>query len=231
MSKCKIKVLPNGPYLIDEAVPIKEKTIVEKPHINEWNEVGELPAKKNTALCRCGRSKNAPFCDGGHLKEDFNGQETAQIEPYLKRCATHKGSEVGLIDDGRCSLARFCHIDGRDVWDWIEQPGDDGNNTQRIIEGASACPTGRLTAIDKEGNLIEPLLEEEIIVIKEPLHNNRYIGIYVKGGIQLESATGTLYETRNRYTLCCCGQSRNKPFCDAAHESDSEDVQKEEADC
>ena len=41
--------------------------------------------------------------------------------------------------------------------------------------------------------------------------------IWVKGGIPIESADGTEYETRNRVTLCRCGQSKNKPFCDGAH--------------
>ena len=30
---------------------------------------------------------------------------------------------------------------------------------------------------------------------------------------------GSTYELRNRYALCRCGASRNKPFCDAMHVS------------
>ena len=41
--------------------------------------------------------------------------------------------------------------------------------------------------------------------------------IWVKGGIDLESADGTKYERRNRMTLCRCGKSNNKPFCDGSH--------------
>jgi len=41
--------------------------------------------------------------------------------------------------------------------------------------------------------------------------------IWLKGGIQLESADGTFYEKRNRMTLCRCGKSKNKPFCDGSH--------------
>ena len=39
--------------------------------------------------------------------------------------------------------------------------------------------------------------------------------IWVKGGIEIESADGYKYETRNRVTLCRCGKSNNKPFCAA----------------
>jgi iron-binding CDGSH zinc finger protein len=39
----------------------------------------------------------------------------------------------------------------------------------------------------------------------------------VRGGIQVISADGHDYEIRERQTLCRCGQSRNKPFCDGSH--------------
>ena len=41
--------------------------------------------------------------------------------------------------------------------------------------------------------------------------------ISVRGGIVIESADGREYEVRNRVTLCRCGQSSNKPFCDGSH--------------
>ncbi|WP_243670921.1 CDGSH iron-sulfur domain-containing protein [Methanoculleus chikugoensis] len=33
----------------------------------------------------------------------------------------------------------------------------------------------------------------------------------------VESADGRTYTIRNRVTLCGCGRSRNKPFCDGIH--------------
>lgn len=45
--------------------------------------------------------------------------------------------------------------------------------------------------------------------------------IYVKGNIKIVSSTGLPYEQRNRVTLCRCGESRNKPFCDTMHVSTS----------
>jgi CDGSH-type Zn-finger protein len=39
----------------------------------------------------------------------------------------------------------------------------------------------------------------------------------VKGGVQIKSSDGFVYEPRNRVTLCRCGQSGNKPFCDGTH--------------
>jgi CDGSH-type Zn-finger protein len=39
----------------------------------------------------------------------------------------------------------------------------------------------------------------------------------VRGGIAITSADGYTYEVRNRVTLCRCGHSKNKPFCDGTH--------------
>jgi CDGSH-type Zn-finger protein len=41
--------------------------------------------------------------------------------------------------------------------------------------------------------------------------------IWAKGGITVEAADGFQYEVRNRVTLCRCGASKNKPFCDGTH--------------
>ena len=41
--------------------------------------------------------------------------------------------------------------------------------------------------------------------------------IYVRGGIPVVSADGKTYEIRNRVTLCRCGRSDNKPFCNGSH--------------
>jgi CDGSH-type Zn-finger protein len=39
----------------------------------------------------------------------------------------------------------------------------------------------------------------------------------VRGGIEVHSADGRVYELRNRVALCRCGASGNKPFCDGSH--------------
>jgi CDGSH-type Zn-finger protein len=41
--------------------------------------------------------------------------------------------------------------------------------------------------------------------------------IWVRGEIPIQSADGKIYEVRNRVTLCRCGKSLNKPFCDSSH--------------
>ncbi|MDI6880757.1 MAG: CDGSH iron-sulfur domain-containing protein [Desulfitobacteriaceae bacterium] len=84
-------------------------------------------------------------------------------------------------------------------------------------DGAWDCPAGRLIPWDKKtGQSIEPKLEPSLGIIEDP--PEKVSGpIWVKGGISLESSDGSQYEVRNQVTLCRCGKSRNKLFCDATH--------------
>ncbi len=60
LSETSITILPNGPY----AVAGNPELIVE--------EMGQRTSNKNYALCRCGGSKNKPFCDGTHWSNGFD---------------------------------------------------------------------------------------------------------------------------------------------------------------
>ena len=68
-SKPMIVPLPNGPlYLIND----REKKIIE----NLENSKGEkLSNIQGIALCRCGASKNKPFCDGTHNSINFKDEK------------------------------------------------------------------------------------------------------------------------------------------------------------
>ena len=81
------------------------------------------------------------------------------------------------------------------------------------------CPAGRLVAFDKAtGTTIEENLPVSIGLIEDPVEDCSG-PIWLRGGISLTSADGYQYEVRNRITICRCGASRNKPFCDGSHAS------------
>lgn len=56
-----IEVVENGPLMVYGNIVIKDK------------EGKETHKNKVTAFCRCGHSKNKPYCDGSHVKEEFKG--------------------------------------------------------------------------------------------------------------------------------------------------------------
>jgi len=214
-TKPGIKVLKNGPYRVTGNVPLREKIIIQKGKCNEFKEGREFPRSEVYLLCRCGKSKNKPFCDGTHSSTGFDGAETATMDKYVERAEYLEGPGVDMRDDNRCALARFCHREDGNAWDLLEKTGEERYREQ-VVKAASDCPAGRLTAIDKEGYAVEPVYEPSIDIIQDP-EKEVSAGIYVKGYIPLESADGYAYELRNRYALCRCGQSKNKPFCDISH--------------
>ena len=213
----KIKVSKNGPYLISGGIPILKQiiTLDSEGTPIEWRAGTEYPSQK-CALCRCGQSKNKPFCDGKHMKVGFDGTETASQESYLNQPEEINGPAIKLIDiQELCASARFCHRAGG-IWNLVPQSGDP--ETRRIVlEEAGDCPSGRLMVWGKKTKkIIEPEFEKSIGLIEDPA-----VGvsgpIWVRGGIPVESADGKTYKVRNRVTLCRCGKSSNKPFCDSSH--------------
>src|SRR4030066_359684 len=97
---------------------------------------------------------------------------------------------------------------------------------QTIIEEACDCPSGRLIFHDKKtGKPIEPNLEKSIVAVEDP--SEGVSGpLWVRGCIPVESADGKTYQVRNRITLCRCGKSQNKPFCDSSHYPEAETVER-----
>ena len=90
--------------------------------------------------------------------------------------------------------------------------------TRKLVEHeAGHCPSGRLIVWDRAtGEAIEPKFEPSIGLIEDTA--KQVMGpIWVRGGISVVSADGEAYEVRNRMTLCRCGRSSNKPFCDGSH--------------
>ena len=212
----KIAVTTDGPYLVTGEVPLHRETAVpnEEGDPLEWRQGEELQHGEDYALCRCGQSRNKPYCDGTHSQGGFDGTETCDRGKYREKCRTVAGPELELTDaEEYCAEARFCHPEGG-TWHLVRH-SEDRDRMELAIAQACNCPSGRLT-VWKDGEPIEPELEPSIGVMEDP---GAGVGgpLRVKGGIEIESADGTPYETRNRVTLCRCGQSKNKPLCDGSH--------------
>jgi CDGSH-type Zn-finger protein len=217
-TKPKIMVTKDGPYLVSGGPPI-DKQIIGIGKENEpdrWIQGKSVPAGETCALCRCGESKSKPFCDGTHGKIKFNGTETASKKTHDKQSKVMDGPTLKLEDaPALCAAARFCHRGGG-TWE-LTHHSDDPKARELAIEEACQCPSGRLVESDKKTRKVfEKEFTQSISLIEDP--QNKVSGpIGLKGGIPVESSNGTVYEVRNRQTLCRCGKSQNKPFCDGSH--------------
>ena len=214
----QIVVSKNGPYLISGGVPLTVSEICndEEGYCRNWREAKKFPVQEQYALCRCGHSKNKPFCDGTHAKVHFEGTETAGNESYLRHPKIIRGPELELADyEGLCVHARFCMRAGG-IWNLTAQ-SDIPDAKKTAIEEACNCPSGRLVIRDrKTGETVEPELEKSIVIIEYPARGE-HGPLWVRGGIPVVSSDGKIYTVRNRVTLCRCGKSGNKPFCDGSH--------------
>jgi Uncharacterized conserved protein len=214
----KVTIAKNGPYLVSGNLPLSKTISIvgSEGEPEEWQQGKQYPEQENYALCRCGKSQNKPYCDGTHVKTGFNGTETASKKPYKTQCEFISGPELELADaQSLCSSARFCHPSGG-TWSNVEN-SDNPSAKDIAIKTASNCPSGRLVVHDKKTKKpYEKNFEPQIELIEDPQAKVSG-GIWLKGGIELESADGSKYEPRNRMTLCRCGKSNNKPFCDGTH--------------
>ena len=215
----KIVVSKDGPYKVSGGVPLSMQIITpnKEGFSWDWKKAKDFETQSEYSLCRCGHSKNKPFCDSSHAKVKFDGTETATRRPYVRQAEVFEGPTLLLSDaEELCAFARFCDPGGK-IWSVIEQP--DSASRKLAIREANHCPAGRLVVHDrKTGKEIEDELPPSIGVVEDPA-----LGCsgpwWVRGGIRIESENGAPYETRNRVTLCRCGESVNKPFCNGSHAS------------
>ena len=217
MSGKQIRITAGGPYVVSGGVPLDEQVMVDRDDHREYEAGSTFEVGEEYALCRCGHSKNPPFCDGAHNDVSFCGSETASRAPYDRRARIYRGETLDLFDDGRCAFARFCHRRHGSAWSLTEE-SDIPLLREEAIRAASDCPTGRLVQHDKTDGYreIEPDFKPSISILQDP---GRGVSgpLYVKGRIPLIGTDGVPYETRNRYALCRCGVSKEMPFCDAMH--------------
>ena len=212
----KVKVLENGPYQVTGSIALNQLRFVPDRDraSTSYEIVRTFPVEETYHLCRCGRSKNKPFCDGTHL-EGFYGKETASHQTYEQMAEVIEGRHINLLDaESLCAVARFCDTNGT-TWNLVEE-SETADTNEIVIRQCNDCPSGRLTAVTKDGKAIEPELPQELSIL-EDIAAEAHGPIWVKGGITIEGADGRVYPVRNRVTLCRCGKSRNKPFCDARH--------------
>lgn len=199
--KPKIACLPNGPYyLLEDMEP--------KPVAHLRRQSGEPCATAHgVALCRCGGSSNKPFCDGTHARNGFNDRKMSDGAQDMRR--SYVGKRITVFDNrALCSHAGFCTDRLKTVFRQHEEPwiDADGAAVEEIVSAVERCPSGALSyAI--EGEARKEAEQAPMVTVTD---NGPYA---ITGGIELIGGGASA----EHYTLCRCGSSRNKPFCDGSH--------------
>jgi CDGSH-type Zn-finger protein len=200
----KIACLPNGPYyLLDDAEA--------KPVANLRREDGsEFRSVRGMALCRCGGSAKKPFCDGTHGRNGFSDRKLA--DPAADRRVAYAGKSITIFDNRSiCAHAGFCTDRLKSVFRMSAEPWvyADGASVEDIVATIEKCPCGALSYAKDGLEAGSPRREPLVTVMND--------GPYaVTGGVELLTRFGE-GASREHYTLCRCGGSKNKPFCDGTH--------------
>jgi CDGSH-type Zn-finger protein len=218
----KVTIGKDGPYRVSGGVPSapRDHRRRTRPAIPwpGWRISHPAPPARPISCAVAAPSKTKPFCDGSHAEIGFDGTETASRAPYLEQAGVLEGPALVLADaEALCAYGRFCDRAGK-VWNTVAEAR---TPTERaaFIEQVGQCPSGRLVALDREtGEAVEPELPPSIALVEDPQQNCAG-PLWVRGGIAIADTDGTAWEVRNRVTLCRCGASNNKPFCDGSHAS------------
>ncbi len=170
-----------------------------------------VETKEVIALCRCGGSANKPYCDGTHKRNGFTGAR--ELERSLHASKAYKGEKITVHDNRTiCAHAAHCVNDLKSVFQADARPwiNPDGASVEDVVALVRRCPSGALSyEIDgeKHGNFSQ---EEEIKISEGGPYT-------VLGGIHVQVSDDLTPPAPNHYTLCRCGASKNKPYCDGSH--------------
>ncbi len=198
--KPSIEPTKNGPYRVLNLKKLK-------------NSRGEtIEARDAMFICRCGGSNNKPFCDGTHARKGFTDEKKPDRVP--DKLESYEGKEITIHDNrGVCSHRGNCtdNLPGvfrMKVEPWIDPDSGDAEKISRVIR---TCPSGALS-YSKDRVLYKDYDRKPSITVSKD-------GPYdVVGYIELRDPNGgNRPESKEHFTLCRCGHSKNRPFCSGEH--------------
>jgi len=194
-----IEVTTHGPYVVKGIVRLR----------NSRKE--SLPVGATVALCRCGHSGSKPFCDGMHARIGFSG--TRRNTGPLDHETLYHGRQISIHDNRAiCAHVGYCTDGLTAVFRLNKKPwiDPDGAEFDAVVSAIRECPSGALSysvdGVHYSGKETDPM----ITVSKDGPY-------FITGGIGLTGDNIPQPPCAEHYTLCRCGASKRKPFCDGSH--------------
>lgn len=194
---------PKRPFI----TPIKNGPLVIENAPGIHTQDGVMDNAPKVSICRCGQSKNKPFCDGSHVAAGFNSdRDDNENDERL----VFPGVPITIYENvAICSHAGFCPSGKPDKW--RPKTAHGGFSDAELIKKIKQCPSGALSYADGDTEHRDQERPVKLSLTKDgPLA--------IEGGIELRNVTWGAGASREHYTLCRCGASKMKPFCDGAHD-------------
>lgn len=193
-----IQPMKDGPYLVSGLEKLA-------------NAKGPVETGDKYALCRCGGSENKPFCDGTHGKINFSSEKLpGRVEDKRDN---YPGKDITVHDNrGICAHAGYCTDGLPSAFRLKEEPfvDPDGAPAEDVARQTRMCPSGALShSIDDEEHRDQERDPQIFIAPHGP-----YV---VQGGPELRDTERGEGASTEHWTMCRCGGSKNKPFCDGTH--------------
>ena len=170
-------------------------------------EAPQIPSQARRRLLLGGSAAGfaglAPAAAAQQGGSDVSAADSAEI-------STTKGKSVTVVFEGkRCIHARYCVLGAPAVFlanvkgPWIKP---DGDSVENLLHTIRQCPSGALTYKRHDGGPEEKAPPVNLVRMREngPLSVHADVALKGKGKLL-------------RATLCRCGASKDKPYCDGAH--------------
>lgn len=139
-------------------------------------------------------------------------EEGERKEPRVAR-EYRSGEIVVSWEPEYCIHVANCLQGLPQVFDVRERPWItiDAASAEEIADVVMSCPTGALHFRRLDGGEQESSPEQTSV---QPRTNGP---LFVRGKVRMVDAQGNVLREDTRVALCRCGQSSNKPYCDATH--------------
>ena len=206
MKEISIKLLDNGPMRLSVNSDEDSHSDVLFDARNK-----SIKIKKNSIICRCGKSKQQPFCDGVHRMCGFKSDNILE-EEIIQR---YEGKDINIVfNRSICAGAGTCVRNFPTIYknaseDWINP---DGASIDEVKKSVKQCPSGALHyELAGEDEIVDYDGYKVSVIKNGPLN--------VIGKVSLHVDKWATNATPQKYSLCRCGASENKPFCDYTHAS------------
>lgn len=198
-AKPTIECKSDGPYIVKDLQDLRR------------SDGASVSVQPVMALCRCGGSANKPFCDGTHRKIGFSGARLS--DGSTDRCDHYEGRRITIHDNRSiCAHAGHCTDGLAAVFKYGSEPwiDPDAAEVDAIVATIHRCPSGALSCFVDGVEQHAPQRTPAITITRD--------GPYaIVGGVALIGQQWANGASTEHYTLCRCGASKNKPFCDGSH--------------